>query len=228
MSAVDTIPKVKLEEFLPEVRLMVPGCPDEIIASYVRQAVIEVADRTLAFKRMVPIELQIGVRSYALEAEDCTRVVAIDWICDYRGRRHFPKPNAPCVMPCATWCNPACSWGSFNPFEGYNWASFKQPNVLELSFMPDCDVATGMAVRLTVAPTRDACDVDRIAYDKYAQDIHVGAAKSLLALQQQAWYQPQMAAKYERDWQRILGKIATDAIVQESRGPFQATAQRFV
>jgi hypothetical protein len=131
-------------------------------------------------------------------------------------------------MPCAQLCSPTCNYGAVNPFEGYHWATFRQPNELELSFVPDCDVAPGFSVRMTVAPTRDACDVDLLAYEKYAQDIHAGAAKWLLAMQGQPWYQPQMAVKYERDWMRVLGKVATDAILQESRGPFQAHAQRIV
>lgn len=228
MKLIDSIPKVNIERFLPEVRMLAPGCPDEVIGSYVRQAAIEIADRTLALKRHVQVALQIGVRTYLVEPDDCTRVVSMDWVCDFRGRRHFPKPNAPCVVPCASVCAPYCQWGSFNPFEGYNWISFRQPNIVEVSWLPDCDVAVGASIRLSVAPKRDACELDELLYEKYAQDVHIGAAKFLLAMQSQPWYQPQMAAKYEKDWAKILAKIATDAIMQESRGPNQATAQRIV
>lgn len=221
-------PKVDLSVFLDEVRLMAPGCPEEIIASYVRQAAIEAADRSLLLKRTGQILWQAGVRLYPLEADDCTRIVNIDWICDYRGRRHYPKPNAPCVLPCERICNPMYANAVADVQLDWRWATFRQPNELELGFTPLCDVAPGLSVRFSVAPTRDACEIDALLYEKYAQDIHKGAAQWLLAMPNQPWTNVAMAGKYERDWMRSLTKFSTDALLQESRGPFQATAQRIV
>lgn len=221
--------KVRLEVFLPEIRMLAPGCPDEIIASYVRQAAIELADKTLCLKREATLALQGGVREYLLEPDDCVRVVSIDWVCDARGTRHFPKPHQPCVVPCAAGaCWPTCQGAEFNPFEGYQWVTFKQPNSFILSFEPKVDMGVGMLVRMSVAPKRDACDIDELLYEKYAQDIHAGAAAFLLMMQNQPWYQPQMASILQKRWLTAQSKIAGDALVQESRGPFQMKAQRIV
>jgi hypothetical protein len=81
---------------------------------------------------------------------------------------------------------------------------------------------------MSVAPTRDACEVDAMIYEKYAQDIHAGTAAFLLMMQGQTWYQPQLASILQKRWLTAQGKIAGDAMIQESRGSFTARAQRIV
>lgn len=230
---IETTPKVKLDVFLPEIRMLTPGCPDEIIASYVRQAVIELSDKALALKREQWIQLQVGVREYLLAPDDCVRVVAIDWVCDETcgGRRYVPTPHLPCNIQCSvSACWPTCGPGQFVGFgfEAPQWVSFKQPNSFFVSFMPKCDMGIGMRVRMSVAPTRDACEIDQIIYEKYAQDIHAGAASYLLLMQGQSWYQPQLGSIMQKRWLTAQGKIAGDAMIQESRGPFSVRAQRIV
>lgn len=233
LAAIETTPKVPLTVFLPEIRMLAPGCPDEIIASYVRQAIIEVSDKGLAIKREQFVFLQAGVREYLLEPDDCVRVVAIDWVCDEtcNGRRMIPLPHLPCRMECSNSnCWPTCGTGQFVNFgfEGPAWCTFKQPNSFWLSWTPRCDMGIGIRVRMSVAPKRDACEVDQFIYEKYAQDIHAGAAAYLLMMQGQPWYQPQLAAILQRRWLTAQGKIAGDVMLQESRGPFTARAQRIV
>lgn len=230
---IENPPKVGLDVFLPEIRMLAPGCPDEIIASYVRQAIIELSDKGLAIKREQWVLLQAGTQEYLLEPDDCVRVVSIDWVCDEEcgGRRFIPVPHIPCRVGCSTGhCWPMCGAGEFVNFgfEGPGWVTFLQPNQFFISWMPRCDTGIAMRVRMSVAPKRDACEVDEFLYEKYAQEIHAGAASYLLVMPGQQWYQPQLAAAMHKRWLTAQARVAGDVMLQFSRGPLTVRAQRIL
>lgn len=228
--------KLPLDEFLPELRLLVAGVPSEIAGAYIRHAAIEFAERSLVLKRELTIALQCGVQEYLLEPpdEDVVRTVAIDWVCDARGQRHFVRPTAPCMLDCPCTCPGACDAGPLAqtapwPMEAITlpvW--FKQPNSLFVSRPVRADFDTALRVTLSVAPKREACELDRVLFERYLMGLVAGAASYLLLQPKQTWYAPQLGAKMEKDFKIASTRAATDALLRESRGPFRAHAQRIV
>lgn len=236
MRLCSTPDKVTLEEFLPELRLLANNVPSDIAAAYIRTAAIEFAERTAAVKRSVFVDLQCGVQQYLLEPpdEDSSRTVSIDWICDTRGRRHYLRPNQPCELTCACVCPGACDVGPLQQTGPWPTQTvflpmwFEQPNTLVVRQNVRFDGQTGLRVNLNVAPKRDACDLDRVLFERYLMTLVNGAAGYLLLQQKQDWYNPQLAKECERKFKIGMAQGATDALIGESRGPFRAHAQRIV
>lgn len=232
--------KVPLEEFVPELRLIANGVPSDIAAAYIRNAAIEFCERSAVLKREVFVDLQCDVREYLLEPDDVdtTRTVSIDWICDARGQRHYLRPNQPCQLECPCFCGPGCEAGPLQQTGPYTrettWLPlfFKQPNTLSVQWpsrvLLRFDGESALRVNLNVAPRRDACDLDRVLFERYLLKIVAGAAGYLLQQPKQDWSNPQLGLKYERDFKIGMAQGATDALIGESRGPFRAHAQRVV
>ena len=236
MRLCDTPEMVPLDDFLPELRLIAAGVPSEIAASYIRTAAIEFAERSLVLKREVFVDLQCGVQEYLLEPseDDTMRTIAIDFVCDSRGRRHFVRPNEPCLLNCPCLCTIGCDTGPLQqtgpmPFETL-WLPlwFKQPNSLFVRAPVRSDGRADLRVTLSVAPKRDACELDRVLLERYLMGIVAGAAGYLLLQPKQDWYAPQLGAKYQRDFKIAQAYAATNALINESRGPFRVHAQRVV
>lgn len=236
MRLCDEPDKVPLDDFLPELRLIANGVPAEIAGGYIRHAAIEFAERSLTLKREVFVDLQCGVQEYLLEPpdEDVVRTVAIDWICDTQGRQHFLRPNEPCLLNCPCLCpgagelQPLQQTGPFAMQTTWLPMWFRQPNSLIVQSRVQWDGQTGLRVKLSVAPKREACELDRLLFQRYFMGIVQGAAAYLLMQPKQDWSNPQLGAKYERDFKIAQARAATDALIGESRGPFRAHAQRIV
>jgi hypothetical protein len=237
MRLCNTPDKVALDEFLPELQLLVSGVPSEIAAAYVRTAAIEFAERSLVLKRDVHVDLQCGVQEYLLEPpdEDTSRTIAIDFVCDDRGRRHVVRPNEPCNLICPCFCGPGCNESGYPlhdvgpyPLNASLPVWFKQPNSLFVLEPVRADFETPLRVTMSIAPDRDACDVDRLLYQRYLMPIVMGAASYLMLMPKQDWYAPQLAQKMEKDFKIAQARAAIDAMIGVSRGPFRAHAQRIV
>jgi hypothetical protein len=236
MRLCDVPDKVALAEFLPELRMIANGVPSDIAEAYVRNAAIEFCERSAVVKREVFVDLQCDVQEYLLEPpdSDSMRTVSIDFICDARGQRHYLRPNQPCQLNCPCLCAGAWEGGPLQqtgtaPLQ-IAWLSlwFQQPNSLFVRSPVRADTQGALRVSLNVAPKRDACDLDRVLFDRYLMTLVAGAAGYLLMQPKQDWSNPQLAAKYERDFKIGQARGATDALIGESRGPFRATAQRVV
>jgi len=232
-----TVPdKVPLEEFLPELRLIANGVPSEIGTAYIRNAAIEFCERSAVLKREVFVDLQCNVQEYLLEPpdEDPMRTVSIDFICDARGQRHYLRPNQPCLLDCPCLCPGSCDAGPLQqtgiaPIQT-TWLPlwFQQPNSLFVRSPVRTDTIGALRVNLNVSPKRNACELDRVLFERYLLTIVAGAAAYLLMQPKQDWSNPQLGAKYERDFKIGQARGATDALIGESRGPFRAHAQRVV
>lgn len=236
MRLCNTPDKLTLDEFLPELRMIVNGVPSEIAGAYIRHAAIEFAERSLVLKREVAIDLQCGVQEYLLEPpdDDAVRTVAIDFVCDRRGHRHHVRPNQPCALDCACVCpgasemDPLHQTGPWLGFAETMPVWFKQPNSLFVGRNVRADFSTDLRVTLSVAPKREACELDRLLFERYLMGIVAGAASHLLAQPKQDWYAPQLVTKFDREFKIAQTRAATDALLQESRGPFRVHAQRVV
>jgi len=227
------VPMVSLDEFLPEVVLSAPGVPVEIAKSYIRQAVIDMAEKTNMLQRRVRIDLQSGASNYLLEPPDCTRSIGISEICNIATQsRVRVLPHEPCALACSA-CGIPPLVGAY-PDANWSWwwnnsvAWFQQPNELRLTCAPTCDVELGLWIDLIVAPKRDACEVDRVLYDRYAPTVHAGALMYLYRIPKQDWTDPRMAEQKRQEFSIGTNSAAGDRLMGMARGPIRLVTPRIL
>ena len=69
------------EDLLPEIIPMVPGCPDSLIETYIRSAVIELCEKAGVYQQELdPVTTVAGLYEYDLEPPDGTVVDKILWV----------------------------------------------------------------------------------------------------------------------------------------------------
>lgn len=232
------VPQVELEAFLPELMLSAPGLPQEIAASYIRQAAIDMAESGNTLRRTVRIELQAGVQNYLLEPPDCVRTIGVSRISGRNGWCNsgyrmvpddVPMPAIGCLqVPVA-----GCAAFGFGPSANQAWgvggiAKLQNPNELWVSPVPQCDADLGIEVELIVAPKRDACTVDRVMFDRYAPALVAGALMYLYRLPKQDWTDYNLAQKMETEFKKWTTKASGDRLLGAARGPFRLVTPRIV
>lgn len=192
----DAYPKVSFDEFLPELSLEIPELPDDIIMNYVRSAAIEFAERTHVLQRELTICLQPCVGNYILESPDCTRIVALSGICRSCdcGGPVTRLTSAPCWVSCfglhAWWERPGTIW--FQPAP-------TQP-----------DEAT---VRVSVAPTVDACEVDAVLLTDHKEAIQAGARARIYNIPRRPWSSVPFAEEQRREFDRRVASAGTERLL---------------
>jgi hypothetical protein len=244
------VPQVELEKFLPELLLSAPGCPQEIAASYVRQAAIDMAESSSMLRRIVRVDLQAGVQSYLVEPPDCVRTIGITRVINSLGGNgqgfgfgvggyrmvpdDTPIPFDGCLTMPLGCCGGAFpdGGGGFGIGTGYGYgppvARFTQPNELLVSPIPQCDGDLGLRVELIVAPTRETCTLDRVYYDRYAPALVSGALMYLYRLPKQDWTDYNLGQKMETEFKKWTTKAAGDRLLGAARGPFRLVTPRIL
>lgn len=227
---VETVEMVKLERFTPEIILATPDVPTDIAENYVRQAAIELAEDSHILRRKINIATQAGVTDYQLEPPDCTHTLKIVEVCDWMGRRYTVLPNVPCEPPCGVSITDACGGCAPGGFIARStiWVAFTQPNELEVRPVPGVDIDLGYKVEISVAPDRDACELDEILYQRYAPTIHQGALWHIYMLPGKPWSSPQLARYHEGEFKKLKSRAQLDALVGASGANHRMTTRRFV
>lgn len=227
MKLLKTVRKVPLEKFLPELILAVPQVSNDIAESYIRQAAIKLVEQSHCLKREIGVETQSGVTDYLLTAGDGTITDKIDEICDWLGRPYYILPNQPCIPPCAVRCVDICGPGGFAPLSPIT-AWFEQPNILHVRPVPAVDIDLGYRVKLSVIPSREACDLDEILYERYQPVLVAGALADLYAQPEKPWTNLALSKvkmdEFKIGCARALGDSATGA----RQGVHKMTTARFV
>lgn len=246
----EAVPQVSLDEFLPELFLSAPGLPQEIAASYIRQAAIEIAENANALRRYVRVDLQAGVSNYMVEPPDCVRTIGISRVWGGMGGRgcgfgfgndgyrvipdETPVPFDGCLTMPLGCCGGAFpdGGGGFGIGTGYGifppTARFRQPNELIVQPIPQCDGDLGLRIELIVAPRRDACTVDRVLFDRYAPGLVSGALMYLYRIPKQDWTDYNLSQKMESEFNRWKSRAAGDKVLGAARGPFRLVTPRIL
>jgi hypothetical protein len=235
------VPQVELEAFLPELMLSAPGLPQEIAASYIRQAAIDMAESANLLRRTVRVIAQAGVQSYLLEPPDCVRTIGISRVVGMGNQGGFrvvpddiPIPTNGCMTLGLGCCGAfpdggggygiggaACGWLSAT-------AQFQQPNELILTPIPQCEGDLGIRVDLIVAPKRDACTLDTLLFERYAPALVAGALMYLYRLPKQDWTDYNLSQKMETEFKKWTTKASGDRLLGAMRGPFRLVTPRIV
>ena len=188
---------IDLEEFLPRVTLVAKGVPDDVALEYIRQSCQTLARDSWLLKRTAYIDVQAGVKDYYIESGDNEQVYLIHGINLGKGR---------CWIGCSTNC--------FVPLKGYrNEAfTFEPSDKIILSRIPKEDKENQLKVDYLAMPTQNACQVDKLLYDRYHDVVVNGALSNLLFMRQYEFADPQMAMVYEKRLKQGIAQAKIDTM----------------
>lgn len=207
----DPYATVPLSDFIPELVFEIPELPEEMAMYHVRKAVIEFARRSLVLRRKVDIHTYNCVDNYILEAPDCSEVLAIHNICNVTGTccgKPVRLTHAPCGLP-------SCGVSVWR----------EEPNIVWIS--PGRDGAC-YRVEISVAPTRDVCEVDKILYDKYFENILVGAKMYLYGIARRPWSSQDLANAARLEFDRKIATAMLDTALGGQVGAIRIKTRKTV
>lgn len=186
---------IALEEFLPRITLIAKGVPDDVALEYLRQSAQTLARDSLLLKREIRLDVQAGVRDYYLENGDNEQVHYVDDV-------QFGKRKSCC--------------STFTPKRSYACDDFSfEPNdKIILRKAPKADAENQLFVRYFAIPTQNACQVDKLLYDRYHDVVVNGALADLLLMRQYAFADPQMAMLYEKRFKQGIAQAKIDVAQQ--------------
>jgi hypothetical protein len=210
----DPFATVPFSAFSPEVILATGNCPAEIAENYLRHAAIDLAERSQIITRIMRVDFQACVSDYLITPPACERIVAIQRVCfDCSCNDNVVTPHEPCRLPCA--CGNSAVW-------------FEPPDIINVTPAPASDYDGGLWVKVSVAPLRDACEVDRLFYERYHEAVVHGALARLFAIKKAEWYDPQLATLHTGQFDDKVTGAGMDRLTGNTRGPFRMKHRRVV
>lgn len=207
----EAYPKVPIQEFIPELAFEFTEMPEDAFAHFILRAINKLARDGKVLRRSAVIEGQQCVETYLLEPEDCTELVAVLSVC--RGRAgcgcapvSLPRlTGAPCALPCGT----------------HVWVEL--PNVLHVQPVHCGDV---FHVAMCVAPTYDACEVDRILLTNYYDTVMHGVRSYLYAMAGKPWSSAERSTLSETRFIHGIRAAAVETMMGGQRGALRAKRPR--
>jgi hypothetical protein len=205
---------VPFSAFTPEVILATGDCPSEIAENYLRHAAIDFAERSQVLTRKFHVGFQACVPDYLIDPPACERIVSIQRVCfDGDCADSAVVSHEPCRLPCA--CGSSAVW-------------FEPPNIVNVTPAPRSDYDGGLWLRFSVAPLRDACEIDRLFYERYHEAIVHGALARLFGIKKTEWYDPQLATMHDVKYDDGVAAAGMDRLTGDTRGPFRMKHRRVV
>lgn len=183
--------RVNLDKFLPHVMVAVSAAEDQpqmgvqAALSFIRNAAITFAERSRIIQRQINIDAQADLEQYPLLLDDCEDIIQVDELC--MGKY--------CVQGVK---------GSCGYFEGAELFWFED-GCINLNCPPCEDMECYITGRFTVAPKRDACEVDAILYDRYHDYIVSGALAEIHTMPNRPWSSGVAADDRRRMFQDGIG-----------------------
>lgn len=164
---------------------------------HIRQSCQTLARDSWLLKRTAYIDVQAGVKDYYIESGDNEQVYLIHGINLGKGR-----------------CWTGCSTNCFVPLKGCrNEAfTFEPSDKIILSRIPKEDKENQLKVDYLAMPTQNACQVDKLLYDRYHDVVVNGALSNLLFMRQYEFADPQMAMVYEKRLKQGIAQAKIDTM----------------
>lgn len=165
---------ISIDKWLPDIYLGAPGVPEAVARHYIARTLSDFATRTQAVHRLYSVDIEPGVPDYYF-AEAIPENHELIALTSYRyaGQEHqLDRPETDkCALSCGT------RTAHYNPIDRSIW--FSSPPV---QMYPG-----GLVLRLAVAPTVDATEVDPILWNRFQKAIVHGVLADLQALVGFAW-----------------------------------------
>ena len=179
----------------PRIAPSVPGCPRPTIEQYVRDAAIEVCEKTLVWRYEQPlIRLTPGVYDYDYETPDYTEVVAIIHAA-VNG-----DPITPLVQEDVHRLYPAWPSVDVNTRSAPRHISQFDPDQFILAPTPDNSKLYDIKLFVALKPTPDADGMDKTPFDECEQLIIHGALQHLLLLPNRSWTDRELAVYHAKQF----------------------------
>jgi hypothetical protein len=183
--------------------------PTNVIEHFVREAAIEFARKTSILQRTLWVDLQECVRDYRLVAPDGYKIHLISEV----------------SMGCLR-LHPAAYTTRHDLRHAQYF--FDPPCGLAIGNSPDADEKEGLAVRTSVIPSHESCEVDAILLDLYADDIRAGALSRLFLMNNQPWYSTMNGGIWLKRWKSAINQVKVEKVKNHSTGALKLTAPRFI
>lgn len=175
---------VDLREFLPRVRLVARGVPEEIALEYLGQSALDFARKTHLLKRKLRFNTQVGVRDYYLKTGELEQIFLV-------------LADTCAVRPCAV---SATSCPEF---------AFEPPNKIMIHHQNKIDEYY-FQVNYLAIPRQDACAVDKLLFDSHQEAIVSGALANLLLMRQYEFSDVSLAVVYEQKFNKAVHQAKND------------------
>lgn len=202
----DAHPKVPVSEFVPELEFEFTDIPSDAFAHYVLRAINKFARDSNALRRTQYIKTIPCVNTYLLLPHDCVDIVAIMRI-----------GTGNCDTVIRTLYSPTClACGSV-----YAW--FSEPNILHLEPMRREQL---YRVEMSVAPTYDACEVDKKLLTDYYDTIISGVKSYLYNITDKPWSSVQRAQESMLLFHNGIHRAAMETLTRGQRGGFKRKIPR--
>lgn len=195
---------ISLTEFLPRVTLVAKGVPEDVALEYLRQAAQTLARESRLLKRELRLDVQAGVRDYYLANGDNEQVHLIHSVQYDKGADGSGCASSSCFVALK-----ACRSDTFR---------FEPPDKVILTKPPKADGEGTLFVQYFAIPTQNACEVDKLLFDRYHDVVVNGALANILLMRQYEFADPQMAMLYEQQFRKGITQAKIDTMRQFETG----------
>lgn len=198
--------KVPITKFIPHVIANTIGAEDEgmlpeaAALSFIRNAIIDFADRSGIITEKVCIDLQCGLSEYLIETPESTII----------GIKKAEMGE----------------WAHLNSENSFNWrwgeVKFEmEDDVINIWPTPTADVRDELKLELAVTPARDACEVDEVFYNKYFNAIIDGAMAEIHLMPNYPWSSVSRADYRRKRFEDAISKAVVRRVQKGNRRPLR-------
>lgn len=178
---------ISYEALLPEILPMVSGCPDTLVESNIRAAVIELCERASVYQaELDPVTTVSNIYEYDLEAPSGTSVQKILWV------SHLGKDIEPINSSLLEQRIPKWREGNGVP----EYFIQQSASLFWLAPIPTTTSAASTIVRAVLKPTYTSQSCDNDVMNDYRDTIVNGALFRLLRIPNKDWSDLQGASVY--------------------------------
>ena len=197
---------VPVEDFLPDVKAVIPAVPDVLAANAVRMAAIELCQRVPFVVRDALLDTQAGVADYPLALPDSYVVTGVLGL--MLGGR-----TVPLLPPSA--------------FPARGAVYHRGERLLVLNPAPSVDAPGCLHARVSVMPGQLSCHLPREVFDEALDVVAAGALARLLLIPKTSWADKSTAGVYRTTFSAGVGRISNLALRGGVSGPIVMQARRF-
>ena len=170
-----------ISSFSDNIRPFVKGCPDDAIEAAVREACIELCEKSLVIRvDITPGDIVTGFDDYTITADsDTLPLIILSLMYDDNSEPLLPKTEKELDIIDPGWRT--ADAGPATWFIGLARDRFR------LNRVPDEDITDGLTPRIATRPTEDAEQVDIRLLNEYSRAIKHGALSDLMEIPDKPW-----------------------------------------
>lgn len=171
---------IRFDSFLPEVLSLVPGCSDLLAVNALRNAAIELCEKSEAYQlEMDPITTIAGIHDYEFEVPASTVVHRVMWV-SFQGQELEPISTKLLEQRQPKWRTS----DEYGKPVYYIKLSNEQLRIVPV---PDATESQSLIVNASLKPTQSANSLDNEFMNDYKETLVNGAAFRLLRQPSKDW-----------------------------------------